>query len=104
MWMGCPSPPAVVWASTKRSGCAGAATSRHRPQLRWPAGVTRYGSGGNLAEVTLPGAGQIERIPRRTLSDALAGRRVPRLETVLAIVGACEADLDPWRRRWAAMS
>jgi len=52
----------------------------------------------------LPGAGQIERIPRRTLSDALAGRRVPRLETVLAIVGACEADLDPWRRRWAAMS
>ena len=43
-------------------------------------------------------------IPRSTLSDALAGRRMPRLETVLAIARACEADRDLWRRRWAAMS
>jgi tetratricopeptide (TPR) repeat protein/transcriptional regulator with XRE-family HTH domain len=43
-------------------------------------------------------------IPRSTLSDALAGRRAPRLETVLAIVRACRADPDPWRRRWAQMS
>jgi tetratricopeptide (TPR) repeat protein/lambda repressor-like predicted transcriptional regulator len=43
-------------------------------------------------------------IPRSTLSDALAGRRVPRLETVLAIARACGADPDPWRRRWAAMN
>lgn len=42
-------------------------------------------------------------IPRSTLSDALAGRRVPRLETVLAIVRACESDPDPWRQRWAQL-
>jgi tetratricopeptide (TPR) repeat protein/transcriptional regulator with XRE-family HTH domain len=41
-------------------------------------------------------------IPRSTLSDAMAGRRMPRLETVLAIVRACGADLEPWRRRWVA--
>jgi transcriptional regulator with XRE-family HTH domain/tetratricopeptide (TPR) repeat protein len=41
-------------------------------------------------------------IPRSTLSDALAGRRMPRLETVLAIARACGADPGPWRRRWAA--
>jgi tetratricopeptide (TPR) repeat protein/transcriptional regulator with XRE-family HTH domain len=43
-------------------------------------------------------------IPRSTLSDALAGRRTPRLETVLAIVRVCGADPDPWRRRWAVMT
>jgi transcriptional regulator with XRE-family HTH domain len=43
-------------------------------------------------------------IPRSTLGDALAGRRAPRLETVLAIVRACEADPGPWRHRWAHMS
>ena len=43
-------------------------------------------------------------IPRSTLSDALAGRRMPRLETVLAIARACEADPEAWRRRWAATS
>jgi tetratricopeptide (TPR) repeat protein/transcriptional regulator with XRE-family HTH domain len=43
-------------------------------------------------------------IPRSTLNDALAGRRAPRLETVLAIVRACQADPDPWRRRWAQSS
>jgi transcriptional regulator with XRE-family HTH domain len=43
-------------------------------------------------------------IPRSTLSDALAGRRMPRLETVLAIARACGADPDPWRRWWAAMN
>lgn len=43
-------------------------------------------------------------IPRSTLSDALAGRRAPKLETVLAIVSACRADADAWRRRWARMS
>lgn len=31
-------------------------------------------------------------IPRSTLSDALAGRRAPKLETVLAITAACKAD------------
>lgn len=43
-------------------------------------------------------------IPRSTLSDALAGRRMPRLETVLAIARACGGDTDLWRRRWAAMN
>jgi tetratricopeptide (TPR) repeat protein/transcriptional regulator with XRE-family HTH domain len=43
-------------------------------------------------------------IPRSTLSDALAGRRMPRLETVLAVVRACGVDPDPWRRRWAAIN
>jgi tetratricopeptide (TPR) repeat protein/transcriptional regulator with XRE-family HTH domain len=42
-------------------------------------------------------------IPRSTLSDALSGRRVPRLETVLAIVRACGADPQPWRQRWAEL-
>lgn len=43
-------------------------------------------------------------IPRSTLSDALGGRRLPRLETVLAVVRVCGADPDPWRRRWAALA
>jgi tetratricopeptide (TPR) repeat protein/lambda repressor-like predicted transcriptional regulator/DNA-binding transcriptional ArsR family regulator len=43
-------------------------------------------------------------IPRSTLSDALAGRRMPRLEAVLAIARACAADPEQWRRRWAALS
>jgi tetratricopeptide (TPR) repeat protein/transcriptional regulator with XRE-family HTH domain len=43
-------------------------------------------------------------IPRSTLGDALAGRRMPRLETVLAIVRSCGQDPGPWRDRWAAMS
>ncbi|GIH20764.1 ATP-binding protein [Rugosimonospora africana] len=43
-------------------------------------------------------------VPRSTLSDALAGRRAPRLETVLAIVAACGADPHPWRRRWVELS
>ena len=43
-------------------------------------------------------------IPRSTLSDALAGRRMPRLETVLAVARACAADPELWRRRWAALS
>jgi tetratricopeptide (TPR) repeat protein/transcriptional regulator with XRE-family HTH domain len=43
-------------------------------------------------------------IPRSTIADALSGRRFPRLETVLAIVRACGADPDPWRRRWAMAS
>ena len=41
-------------------------------------------------------------VPRSTLSDTLAGRRFPRLDTVLAIVRACGGDPDPWRQRWAA--
>lgn len=43
-------------------------------------------------------------VPRSTLSDAFAGRRTPRLQTVLAIARACGADPEPWRRRWAEMS
>jgi tetratricopeptide (TPR) repeat protein/transcriptional regulator with XRE-family HTH domain len=43
-------------------------------------------------------------IPRSTLADALAGRRTPRLETVLAIVGVCGAKPDPWRLRWAGIN
>lgn len=39
-------------------------------------------------------------VPRSTLSDALAGRRTPRLDTVVAIARACDADVDAWRRRW----
>ena len=41
-------------------------------------------------------------VPRSTLSDALAGRRTPRLETVLAVAKACGGDTDLWRHRWAA--
>lgn len=40
-------------------------------------------------------------VPRSTLSDALAGRRSPRLETVVAVVRACGADPEPWRLRWS---
>jgi tetratricopeptide (TPR) repeat protein/transcriptional regulator with XRE-family HTH domain len=42
-------------------------------------------------------------VPRSTLSDALAGRRIPRLETVLAVVRACGADENEWRGWWAAL-
>jgi transcriptional regulator with XRE-family HTH domain len=41
---------------------------------------------------------------RSTLNDALTGRRFPRLETVLAIVAVCGADVASWRRRWVAAS
>ena len=55
------------------------------------------------AGLSLRTLGRSSGIPRSTLSDALSGRRAPRLDTVLAIVRACGADADPWRRRWAAM-
>lgn len=81
-------------------------------------------TGGNLSEDTVPDQGfaadleelrltaglslralvRSSGIPRSTLSDALAGRRFPRLETVLAIVRACGTDPAPWRLRWAAMN
>jgi tetratricopeptide (TPR) repeat protein len=38
--------------------------------------------------------------PASTLNDALAGRRFPRLDTVLAIVRACGGDEGQWRERW----
>ncbi|HEY2672659.1 MAG TPA: tetratricopeptide repeat protein [Rugosimonospora sp.] len=47
---------------------------------------------------------RVSGVPRSTLSDALAGRRVPRLATVLAIVRGCGVDPEPWRHRWAEMS
>jgi tetratricopeptide (TPR) repeat protein/transcriptional regulator with XRE-family HTH domain len=40
-------------------------------------------------------------VPRSTLSDALSGRRLPRLQTVLAVVRACDGDGELWRQRWA---
>lgn len=43
-------------------------------------------------------------IARSTLSDALAGRRWPRLQTVLSVVEACGGDIESWRRRWAALA
>ncbi|MBO0880625.1 MAG: helix-turn-helix domain-containing protein, partial [Mycobacterium sp.] len=56
------------------------------------------------AGLSLRALGKATGIPRSTLSDALAGRRSPRLETVLAVVRACGADPDPWRRRWAVLA
>jgi transcriptional regulator with XRE-family HTH domain len=43
-------------------------------------------------------------VARSTLSDALAGRRLPRLQTVLAVVRACDGDIELWRQRWAALA
>jgi transcriptional regulator with XRE-family HTH domain/tetratricopeptide (TPR) repeat protein len=59
----------------------------------------RFNAGLSLRDLV-----QASGIPRSTLSDALAGRRLPRLATVLAVVQACGADPAPWRRRWAALS
>ena len=38
--------------------------------------------------------------PTSTLSDALRGRRFPRLDTVLAVARACGEQADEWRVRW----
>jgi hypothetical protein len=35
-----------------------------------------------------------------TLSEAAGGLRKPTLDVVLAYVGACEGDVEAWRRRW----
>lgn len=35
-----------------------------------------------------------------TLSDAARGVRKPTLDVVLAYVGACQGDVEEWRRRW----
>jgi hypothetical protein len=35
-----------------------------------------------------------------TLSEAAGGLRKPTLDVVLAYVGACQGDVDAWRRRW----
>ena len=59
----------------------------------------RFGAGLSLRDLV-----QASGIPRSTLSDALSGRRLPRLATVLAVARACGADPAPWRRRWAALS
>lgn len=40
-------------------------------------------------------------LPVSTLHNALSGKVVPRLDTVLSIVRACGEDEAPWRERWA---
>ncbi len=42
-------------------------------------------------------------VARSTVGDALQGRRLPRLDTVLAIVRACGAGDEPWRTRWTGI-
>lgn len=59
----------------------------------------RHGVGLSLRDLV-----QASGIPRSTLSDALSGRRLPRLATVLAVARACGADPAPWRHRWAVLS
>jgi transcriptional regulator with XRE-family HTH domain len=41
-------------------------------------------------------------VPRSTLHDGLTGRRLPSLETTLAVAAVCGGDSVEWKRRWMA--
>ncbi|GAA1658923.1 hypothetical protein GCM10009765_05300 [Fodinicola feengrottensis] len=41
-------------------------------------------------------------VPRSTLHDGLTGRRLPSLETTLAVAAVCGGDSVEWKRRWVA--
>jgi DNA-binding XRE family transcriptional regulator len=41
-------------------------------------------------------------VPRSTLHDGLTGRRLPSLETTLAVAAICGGDSVEWKRRWMA--
>lgn len=41
-------------------------------------------------------------VPRSTLHDGLTGRRLPSLETTLAVATICGGDPVTWKRRWVA--
>src|SRR2546421_8690133 len=62
--------------------------------------------GASLKELTVRAGFSVRELaravdmPRSTIADALSGRRLPRQETVLAIVRACAGDVEAWRDTW----